>query len=178
MKAKEKPANQKNENTQKNYSSYAYVAIAVVVALGIFLFALSSKPACVESQGISFCNGGMAEIKEALGAQTVAIHAAYPNENTSLPCELKAWLEVTAAVSGKGKTTQNFASINGEYCLNTEGAKVACEKPNILLTQGSCNCIKTNAAEKRVEIIGTEAFFCNNSVGLGAAIGSALSSIK
>lgn len=158
---------------------YIYVGIAVVVALGIVAFAYATKPACTDpaQTQIKFCNGDLGAIGAALAGRQLSVQAVYPNENTSLPCELKAWLETTAAIARTGQASKVYANINNEYCLESGDnatSKVSCPKADILLKEGDCNCIKTIAAENRVEITGDENFFCNNSAKIGAAVATAL----
>ncbi|MGB9577052.1 MAG: hypothetical protein ACP5O3_00715 [Candidatus Micrarchaeia archaeon] len=158
-----------------------YVSIAVVVALGIVAFAYVTQPACTNptQTQVKFCGGDLNAIKSALSGRQLSIQALYPDESTSSPCELKAWLEVTAAASRAGGQPRVYANINNEYCLESADnstPRTACPKADVLLKHGECNCIKTIAAEKRVEIEGSEDFFCNNSAKIGAAIAAALAS--
>ncbi|HII39260.1 TPA: hypothetical protein HA318_04640 [Candidatus Micrarchaeota archaeon] len=149
------------ELTENNYIILIAIGVAAVAFLGITLLNAHAPKPFEEINGVKVY-GGMPAISAAFSAQKLAVQVML-EEDKPIPCMSKTWIESASALGSTGKDITNHVNINGS-CLGENKTAETCPTANLVLKEGNCNCIRTNASQ--VEINGDDSFYCNNQTAV------------
>ena len=151
--------------------NYYLVIVAVGIAAVAFLGVYIAKQGMLfpkefeEVNGINVYGGGLTAIGNALTPAKLSVQVRVA-EDKPIPCMSKTWIETASALGSAYKEVQNLVNINGEYCLGENQTRQPCPTANVLITEGSCNCIRAYPENKSVEIIGDDSFYCANETSV------------
>ncbi|GEM_PF-3420655 len=158
------------ETLKQNAGAIAMLAIAVVAFyLAYSQFAASTPEKATTVNGITIiAKGGVkAALAGLLSPQVIATQVILDSSNDTRPCKVPMQTESIygLAKSGKNVTLQLLVR-DANYCLQRAGSnssrQVECAKPQLIVEDGDCNCVKADSKKQAVVISGKEDWLCAN----------------